>query len=116
MDKQNLYVQTESDTPDFVNGLLIVADFAKGDITVNLNMLAELTGDITDNTFLGTEATTMPIPMGGVAGGKDFTGRLPTAASSGTGRRKAGGVFDFRSEDDEDGGFTGAFGGAVTSP
>ena len=93
------------------NTASIVADFEDGDITVNLDMLAELTGDITDNTFMGTEATTVATPMGRVAGGEDFTGNFH-GGFFGDRAAEAGGVFDFRSEDDKDGGFTGAFGGA----
>ena len=92
------------------NTASIVADFEEGDITVNLDMLAELTGDITDNTFMGTEATTVATPMGRVAGGEDFTGNFH-GGFFGDRAAEAGGVFDFRSEDNEDGGFTGAFGG-----
>ena len=76
------------------------------------DMLAELTGDITDNTFMGTEATTVADPDGTMwPVVTDFTGNFH-GGFFGDRAAEAGGVFDFRSEDDEDGGFTGAFGGA----
>ena len=101
----------DGDITSWSNTASIVADFDEGDITVNLDMLAELTGDITDNTFMGTEATTVATPMGRVAGGEDFTGNFH-GGFFGDRAAEAGGVFDFRSDDNEDGGFTGAFGGA----
>ena len=89
----------------------IKADFGEGDITVNLMMLAKLTGDIDGNTFEGDTAETMAATVGGVkAGSKDFTGTF-TGGFFGDAAAEAGGAFSFTSEDDEDGGFAGAFGG-----
>ena len=71
-------------------------------------MLATLTGDIDENTFQGTEATTMGTPKGRLAADTDFTGVF-NGGFFGSKAAEAGGVFDFQSS--KDGAFTGAFGG-----
>ena len=88
---------------------MLTADFGDNEITVDLVGLADLEGDIDGNTFSGTEATVDDGP-GGLTDGADFTGTF-NGAFFGAQAAEAGGVFNFASEDNEDGAFAGAFGG-----
>ena len=91
---------------------VVTADFEDDDIMVNLMGLAMLEGDISDNTFSGTKATVGDDNTHRLTGDADFTGSFE-GAFFGVGAAEAGGVFSFGSDDDnEDGAFAGAFGGA----
>ena len=85
------------------------ADFEKASIDVNLMGLATLKGDIDTNTFSGTTATVGANENGLTAAAK-FTGSF-SGGFYGTKAAEAAGIFDFTSEDAEDGAFRGAFGG-----
>jgi hypothetical protein len=103
----------------------MVANFTKQEVDVTLSGLVTLEGMIAENTFLGEKATIIdtvmddsntPTSLGiqndsglGVTG--KFTGSFEGAFYGPLGA-EAGGVFDFASEDNEDGAFTGSFGGA----
>ena len=94
----------------------IVADFEMGDVDITLTDLATLEGTIIDgNTFSGSKAPTIAaaaadIENGGLDVAGKFTGSL-SGAFFGPKAKEAGGVFDYSSEDNEDGAFRGAFGG-----
>ena len=91
---------------------MLVADWEDGDITVTLTDLAVLEGDITGNAFSGDDATVDGTNTHNLTADADFTGEF-SGAFFGNGAAEAGGVFDFGSDDDnEDGAFRGAFGGA----
>lgn len=77
---------------------------------VDLIGLAMLEGDISDNTFSGTKAT-VGANSHRLTSGADFTGSF-NGAFYGIGAAEAGDVFNFGSEDNEDGAFAGAFGAA----
>ena len=85
------------------------ADFNMGEITATLTGLATLEGAIDTNTFSGTKATVMAGEHSLDADGK-FTGSF-SGGFYGAKAAEAGGVFDFTSEDAEDGAFRGSFGG-----
>ena len=80
-----------------------------GKITATLDGLASLTGVIEENTFSGEKAT-VPTNALGLTAGADFTGSF-NGGFYGTAGAEAGGIFDFTSEDAEDGAFRGSFGG-----
>ena len=90
------------------------ADFVEDDITVNLVGLATLEGGIDGSGFSGTTATVASSNVHRLTGGADFTGEF-NGAFFGIGAAEAGGVFDFRSEDNEAGAFLGAFGTRLTT-
>ena len=85
------------------------ADFGKATISADLTGLADLTGDITGNTFSGTKAAVADNTYGLTDGAK-FTGTF-SGGFYGASGAEAGGIFDFTSKDAEDGAFRGAFGG-----
>ena len=98
----------------------MTADFGKGDVDVMLMGLASLDGTIDGNTFsgtkkatlLGTDATDEPVDLLDATG--TFAGNF-SGAFFGPLAAEAGGVFDFASDDDNDGkneggAFRGAFG------
>ena len=88
----------------------LTADFTKATIKATLMGLATLEGAIDTNEFSGTKATVMDNdPLGLDSDGK-FTGSF-SGTFYGAKAAEAGGVFDFASEDLEDGAFRGAFGG-----
>jgi len=89
---------------------MMTADFEDNDVMVTLTGLATLEGDISENTFSGTEAT-VGTNTYGLTADEDFTGSFE-GAFFGVGAAEAGGVFSFGSEDMEAGAFAGAFGGA----
>ena len=91
------------------NAATLTADFGKATISANLTGLATLTGAIAGNTFSGTKAKLAATPMGGLTAA-DFTGSF-SGGFYGAKAVEAGGIFDFTSEDAEDGAFRGAFGG-----
>ncbi len=85
----------------------VSADFGKETITATLTDLATLTGDITGNTFSGDKATA-------TGGGLDVEGTFNGSFSGGffgTKAEETGGVFNFTSDGNKDGAFSGAFGG-----
>ena len=89
---------------------MLTADFGDDEITVTLEELATLEGDIDGNTFSGTDDATI------LAGdhGLDMTGKFEggfNGAFFGSQAAEAGGVFAFATEDNEGGAFAGAFGG-----
>ena len=92
------------------SGADIEANFGMGDITVTLDTLATLTGAIDGNTFEGTEAEVMDMPLGNLTGGATVTGTF-NGGFFGAEAAEAGGVFSFASKDNKNGAFTGAFGG-----
>ena len=88
----------------------LTADFAEGDVMVHLVGLAMLEGAITGGTFSGVDAT-VGTNSRNLTPGANFTGKF-SGGFFGTSAREAGGVFSFTSDDDnEDGAFSGAFGG-----
>ena len=89
------------------NTATIKADFADADITVTLTDLAELTGDITGNSFKGTKDE--EIFHTALDAGGSFVGSF-SGGFYGTGAAEVGGIFNFNGGDD--GAFVGAFGGA----
>ena len=91
------------------NAAELTADFGKATISADLTGLATLTGDIAGNTFSGTKAKLAASPMGGLTAA-DFTGSF-SGGFYGAKAVEAGGIFDFTSEDAENGAFRGAFGG-----
>ena len=104
------------------NGMAtIMADIDDNDVTVTLTGLASLEGDIDGNMFSGTkvtlldaDATTADVvdPAFGLGGASsDFTGTF-SGGFFGPRAAEAGGVFDYSSEDNEEGAFRGSFGGA----
>ena len=91
----------------------VTANFGMGTITADLTNLAKLEGAITTNTFLGTKASGISDMHGLDTAGK-FTGSF-SGGFYGTKAAEAGGIFDFASDDDDDGAneggaFRGAFG------
>ena len=84
------------------------ADFDMDEITATLTGLATLSGDISGNTFKGDTAE--DITHGSLDSGGKFTGEF-SGGFYGTKAAEAGGIFDFTSEDAEDGAFRGSFGG-----
>ena len=96
----------------------MAANFGMGKVTATLTDLAVLEGDIAGSAFSGdkatihdTIATTDAIDnTSGLATDGKFTGSF-SGAFYGAKAAEAGGVFDFASEDNEDGAFRGAFGG-----
>ena len=86
------------------------ANFGMGKVTAMLTGLATLEGDIDGATFSGTEATVMDGNPHGLDSDGKFEGTV-NGAFYGDKAAEAGGVFDFASEDMEDGAFRGAFGG-----
>ena len=94
----------------------LTANFGKGDFTAVLTGLATLTGDIDGNTFSGDEAKLLndAAETGEAADLLGADGKFTGSFSGGFYGAKAveaGGVFDFTSDDAEDGAFRGAFGG-----
>ena len=87
---------------------MLTADFEDGEITALLTGLATLSGDISGNEFLGTEASL--ITHEDLDGTGEFTGSF-SGGFYGAKAAEAGGIFDFMSEDSEAGAFRGAFGG-----
>ena len=97
----------------------MMANFGMGKVTATLMGLAVLEGDIDGSMFMGDEASVhdMDADTDGVQNtqtslaldGK-FTGSF-SGAFYGDQAAEAGGVFDFMSDDMEDGAFRGAFGG-----
>ncbi len=87
----------------------LVANFNKAEITATLDGLATLSGDIAGNTFSGTKATVMDNDRHGLDSGGKFMGEF-SGGFYGAKAAEAGGIFDFTSEDAEDGEFRGAFG------
>ena len=92
----------------------VTADFSKAKITATLEGLATLEGAVDTNTFSGTKATLVDAPVGGLTPAAKFTGSF-SGGFYGKQAAEAGGVFDFTSEDAEDGAFRGAFGGNRTN-
>ena len=88
----------------------LTADFTKATIKAALTGLATLEGAIDTNTFSGTKATAMAGDPHGLDSDGEFTGSF-SGGFYGAKAAEAGGVFDFTSEDAEDGAFRGAFGG-----
>ena len=88
------------------------ANFSRSEVDITLTGLATLEGDIDGNTFSGDgEATSVAAtPLGGLTASADFDGSVQ-GAFFGTLGAEAGGVFDYSSDDNEDGAFRGAFGG-----
>ena len=85
------------------------ADFEKMTVEAELTGLATLSGGITGNTFSGTKVS--DIEHNSVSNdADDFTGST-SGGFFGTRAAEAGGVFSFTSDGNEDGAFSGAFGG-----
>ena len=87
----------------------LMANFGEGEIAATLTGLATLEGDIAGNMFSGTKATVGANDLN-LTAGADFDGTFH-GGFFGAKAAEAGGVFRFTSEDDEAGGFAGAFGG-----
>ena len=97
----------------------MTADFGEAEVVVTLTDLATFKGGIAGNEFGGTGVSasahdTDPDTAGvqntsGIATDGAFTGMFE-GAFFGEDAEEAGGVFDFDSEDSEDGAFTGSFG------
>ena len=90
----------------------VIADFEMGTVGVDLEGLANLAGTIDTidgNTFAGEKAPTA-ISHASLTGDGKFTGSF-SGPFFGPKAKEAGGVFDYSSEDNEDGAFRGAFGG-----
>ena len=96
----------------------MIANFTKDDVDITLTGLATLEGDISGNTFSGTKAAVHDTDAAEM--GVQNASRLAPDAKLegsfsggffGTLAAEAGGVFDFWTEDNEDGAFRGAFGG-----
>ncbi len=88
----------------------MTADFEKMTVEADLTGLATLSGDISGNTFSGDEVSDIDDNRLS-SDADDFTGSM-SGGFFGTRAAEAGGVFSFTSEDMEEGGFSGAFGGA----
>ena len=87
----------------------MMANFEKMTVEAELTGLATLSGDITGNTFSGSKVS--DITHTGVSNdADDFTGST-SGGFFGTRAAEAGGVFSFTSDGNEDGAFSGAFGG-----
>ena len=96
----------------------MVANFTKQEVDVTLSGLVTLEGMIDENMFSGDKAAIIDTdPAEGVQNGSGlavngkFDGTFEGAFYGPLGA-EAGGVFDFASDDNEDGAFTGSFGGA----
>ena len=89
----------------------IEAEFEMGTIEATLDNLATLSGDISGNTFSGDEAEIDAASTLSLSATATFTGTF-NGGFYGPKAAEAGGVFDFASEDNKDGAFRGAFGGA----
>ena len=87
----------------------LTADLTEATIKATLNGLATLEGRIDTNTFYGTKATVMANDPHGLDSDGKFTGKF-SGGFYGAKAAEAGGIFDFTSEDAEDGEFRGAFG------
>ena len=100
----------------------MTANFGMGEVGVELTGLAKLDGTIDDNTFSGTKAALLNTDDDEAAdllSGK-FVGNF-SGAFFGNLAAEAGGVFDFASDDDNDGAneggaFRGAFGADQKPP
>ncbi len=88
----------------------MTANFEKMTVEAELTGLATLSGDITGNTFAGTKVSDITHPS--VSNDADDFMGSTTGGFFGAGAAEAGGVFDFTSDGNEDGAFSGAFGGA----
>ena len=88
----------------------MTANFEKMTVEAELTGLATLSGDITGNTFAGTKVS--DITHASVSNDADDFMGSTTGGFFGAGAAEAGGVFDFTSDGNEDGAFSGAFGGA----
>ena len=87
----------------------MTADFEEMTVDATLTGLATLSGDITGNTFSGSKVS--DITHASVSNdADDFTGST-SGEFYGTRAAEAGGVFIFTSDGNEDGAFSGAFGG-----
>ena len=86
----------------------LAANFTKDEIEATLTNLATLTGSISGNTFTGTKVSDVSVTHGLDANGK-FDGKF-NGAFYGSKAAEAGGIFDFMSEDMEEGAFRGVFG------
>ena len=91
----------------------LTANFSKATIKATLTGLVTLEGAIDTNTFSGTKATLADDPVGGLTPAAKFAGSF-SGGFYGKQAAEAGGVFDFTSDDAEDGAFRGAFGGNRT--
>ena len=85
------------------------ADLSKAMINVNLTGLAKLEGTVDTNTFSGIKAT-VGANVHNLTEDAKFTGSL-SGGFYGKQAAEAGGIFNFTSEDAEEGAFRGAFGG-----
>ena len=83
--------------------------FEKGTVSVVMDGLANLAGTIDGNLFSGDKAPTA-VRHDSLTEDGEFTGSF-SGAFFGPKAKEAGGVFDYSSEDNEDGAFRGAFGG-----
>lgn len=92
-----------------VGAASVTADFGDAEITATLTGLATLEGDISGNEFYGEKATVMDDNGLDLDSGGKFTGYV-AGGFYGDSAAEAGGVFDFASEDMEEGAFRGAFG------
>ena len=87
----------------------MMAEFEEMTVEATLTGLATLSGSISGNTFSGTKVS--DIEHGSVSNdADDFTGST-SGGFFGTRAAEAGGVFSFTSDGNEDGAFSGAFGG-----
>ena len=88
----------------------MAANFEKMTVEAILTGLATLSGDITGNTFSGSEVS--DITHTSVSNDDDDFMGSTSGGFFGTKAAEAGGVFSFTSDGNEDGAFSGAFGGA----
>lgn len=89
---------------------MMTADFEKNTVEAMLTGLATLSGTIDGNTFSGTGLS--DITHGSLSSDEDdFTGST-SGGFFGARAAEAGGVFSFTSDGNEDGAFSGAFGGS----
>ena len=93
------------------DGVVVMdANFRTGKVTIELTGLADLKADIADSTFEGAEAATVSADNNyGLESTGTFAGEV-SGAFFGPEAQEAGGVFDYASDDNEDGAFRGAFG------
>ena len=87
----------------------LAANFTKGEVSATLTGLATLEGDIDGAAFSGDKATVETGNLLGLDSDGDFTGEF-SGGFYGAKAAEAGGIFDFTSEDMEEGEFRGAFG------
>ena len=87
----------------------LTANFEKDTIKADLTNLAVLEGDITGSSFSGAKADSIS-EMHGLDDSGKFTGSFEGGFYGSKGAEAAG-IFDFSSEDMEEGAFRGAFGG-----